>query len=122
MIWIEEDCYYIGLSVEQVPQHLGVFVFQDGKTHIGEYNRGVLEGLGIIDFENGDRFRGSIHQGEFSSLGYMYNHRQQGYYLGEFTKGKCVTNLALGQYQSALATPVVSHYLDQKALTHLSQA
>jgi len=50
-------------------------MFSDSKSHIGFYQKGILEGYGIIDFENGDKYRGNIMNEKFNGLGYMYSHK-----------------------------------------------
>ena len=74
---------------EGIPDGLGVFMFSDSKSHIGFYQKGILEGYGIIDFENGDKYRGMIKNEKFNGFGYMYSYNQKGFYTGQFVNGKC---------------------------------
>jgi hypothetical protein len=81
-IEVDCDCYYVGYTQDGIPHGMGMFVFGDDKTHIGVYNMGMLDGFAIIDFENNDKYRGLVKNDKFNGLGYMFNSKNNGYYLG----------------------------------------
>jgi hypothetical protein len=43
---------------------------------------GMLDGFAIIDFENNDKYWGLVKNDKFNGLGYMFNYKLNGYYLG----------------------------------------
>ena len=97
-IEVDEDCYYIGYTTDSIPNGVGMFVFSDDKTHVGVYHMGMLDGFAIIDFENNDRYRGLVKDDKFNGLGYMYNFKQKGYFMGQFLNGKSQTKLIPGPH------------------------
>lgn len=112
-IEIDEDCYYMGYCLNNIPNGLGVFVFNHQKTHVGFYNQGVLDGFGIIDFENGDKYRGVITDDQFHGYGYMYNKKMNCYFHGEFVKGKSQNKFIQGNDSPLIHKTVIAHYLDE---------
>lgn len=96
-IFFEDGGFYQGFLLSKVPSGLGIFVYPDGKFHMGMYKKGVLNGLCRINFENQDVYDGMTNNGRMEGEGFFYDSGSNAWINGIFSEDCCVKLISNGE-------------------------
>ena len=84
---------YVGQVVNGLAEGKGIYYFNNGDKHEGEWRNGNKEGKGIYYFNNGERYEGDFRNGNKEGKGITYfpnGDRRMGDFYNNMRKGKFV--------------------------------